>query len=53
MSDVIDTIAVLGIYSGAFLILLLPFIPFAIATTIRENREKAESDRITKEWGLK
>ena len=52
-TNFIDTLAVLGIYGGLFIFPLLPFIPFAIANTIRENREKAESDRVIREWGLK
>ena len=51
--DFFDKLIVVGFYSLPFLAVLLPLLPFAIANTIAENRQRKADDLKMKEWGLK
>jgi hypothetical protein len=51
--DFFDKLIVVGLYSLPFLVVLLALLPFAIANTIEENRQRKADDLKMKEWGLK
>ncbi len=51
--DFFDKLVILGLYSLPVLAVIVPLLPFAIANTIEEKKQRKADEQIMKEWGLK
>lgn len=51
--DFFDKLVIVGLYCLPLLVVSLPLLPFAIANTIAEKRQKEADEQTMKEWGLK